>query len=376
METPSETLRPSWQEDEERKTPPRLSVESYDTIRNVRSCYAGHVLHQPLKASAGRKDAPMHCHSFTTTTSATPSKMELPPEIWSHVFSFVRRPSRSGERPAGAWRDAHQHDLTTVMRVSKMFYAAAAPHLYARPSVRDLPAFMAARPENLAFVRDLILYSPDVNPGRERSPVFMSDPVYPTSKRTMARVKNVLDTLDELSDSLDGKTDLPLPQLRSVTLAPLANDKWRSIEYKHDTRRLFTALARHPSCKWTIWPVHGPYSVAQNVVAPEVQYCDSYPEVYSPRLVLLQPLILDWDRELNWPMLKKQLKAPVTVCCRLVPDALAARKQPEYDEEWEKEMVEKINAELEEEGQGFIKLQWQENAVRLGAGEYRGRGRR
>lgn len=44
---------------------------------------------------------------------------ELQPELWSHIISFVRRPL---PRPASNsyWRDLHQEDLCSVMRVSKV----------------------------------------------------------------------------------------------------------------------------------------------------------------------------------------------------------------------------------------------------------------
>ncbi|OCF44674.1 hypothetical protein I317_01363 [Kwoniella heveanensis CBS 569] len=80
----------------------------------------------------------------TTESKPTPPSTLLP-EIWALVIPHLRRKMPSG----GSIRnpnDYHQADLATVMRVSKMLYDIAAPILYERVIVSDLPRFFHGVP--------------------------------------------------------------------------------------------------------------------------------------------------------------------------------------------------------------------------------------
>ncbi|WVQ98501.1 hypothetical protein IAU59_005627 [Kwoniella sp. CBS 9459] len=81
----------------------------------------------------------------------TKTRGSLLPEIWALVISHLRRdmpPTASIRNP----NDYHQADLARAMRVSKMFYDIAAPLLYERVIVSDLPRFFYGVPSLKARV--------------------------------------------------------------------------------------------------------------------------------------------------------------------------------------------------------------------------------
>lgn len=104
---------------------------------------------------------------------------KIQPEIWSHIFQFLRRTPPPAYRCA-EWSDLHQHELTIVSRVSsvsddqivlwslvsclgltgsadiKKFHEIAIPHLYTNVVTEGLPILLTRLDDTLPSLRTKI----------------------------------------------------------------------------------------------------------------------------------------------------------------------------------------------------------------------------
>lgn len=80
----------------------------------------------------------------------------IPNEIWLNIITHLRNPLPRYDDPEVTWKELHQHDLTSMMRVSKVIlnvikrvalitqsmYFLAVPVLYKEAVVKDISAFL------------------------------------------------------------------------------------------------------------------------------------------------------------------------------------------------------------------------------------------
>lgn len=75
--------------------------------------------------------------------------LQLPPEIWAMVIGFLRQPIPPAGQRHVTWKDLHQQDLVTMMRVSSvciLFLYTSIDHRFASQADKHQTMYMAAAP--------------------------------------------------------------------------------------------------------------------------------------------------------------------------------------------------------------------------------------